>query len=628
MAYEFFDLDNLKNRMTSFSKAHFSWKFFRSVLSAREVIFPITIQKPFWWGFYSLILGGLITTQATVGLVEYLYYAVNSNIIALAMFLFFVEPTYFLFMMLFSKYPKADLKYLNQSVESSSIEANTYLEAPQVDLERQQHFDFDVSVIIACHKSQDNIQNTLNAWLRIVPGRRIYVVDNGNPPYPKDVNGKAIDNTKSIVQTINRQINYVFSDHGNKTYALYLGALKANTKYVIICDDDIIPPPNVLDALSLFDEHHDAVVLPLKAIHKTNHGNLLTDWQNLEYCLADHAKNYEDRSCGPTRPHGACSVWNRQFMLDILFKHHDTRFIGEDLKMGLRTLYERSRFRYGHNLYVQTYVPNSLFGPMPNYYTQRVRIWEMGRHIYWPMVLFYIITTWQKSSNPLKTIRDNIVLKIEQSYFIYQVVADWLRLPVLLLSANNWRYWAVSSASYGLLVAGLLIWNYVKLMNHPQEKHKLFTILTYPVYKIIYKSFSVLAFFRALFIFIPNYSSLVRIDQLEKKRADIEAARTSFIEYQSALVAMSRPFNWAEYVTNLLMTEAQRARETRLPALPVPTYNFLQIMPPQVNQHMVLETQRSAQVLVRPLYESKYGDHNSILVAQDIPHYIYDHPIV
>jgi glycosyltransferase involved in cell wall biosynthesis len=552
MPLEITRFNSLKNKVFSFTQAHFSWKFLRSILSVREIILPFTIQKPFLWLLYAGIIGGLIATQATVGFVEYLYVAVNANIIALAVFLIAVEPVYFLFMMLFTKYPKIDISYAN--IQDDSATVLTDLEAP----EHREILDQDTSIIIACHRSQDNIENTLKHWLNVVPARRIYVIDNGDPPYPKDTNNQLIDNTKSLVTQINPEVNYIFSNRGNKTYSLYLGALKATTTNVIICDDDIIPPSNVLDALPLLNEEYKAVVFPIKAMQRTEHGRLLTAWQNLEYCLADHAKNYEDRSCGPTRPHGACSLWNKQFMLDILFKHHDTRFMGEDLKMGLRALQEGTKFRYAHGLYVKTFVPSSLIGPMPNYYTQRVRVWEMGRHIYWPMVTRYLITTWQKSDNPLKSFRNNIVLKIEQLYFLYQVLADWLRLPVLLLSAHNWRYWAVSAGCYGLLITTLLLWNYVKLRNHPEEKHSLLTLLSYPIYKIIYKIFSVLAMFRAIFIFLPNYSSLIRIDQLEAARLDTEEHQRFFLASQSALPRI-RPFNWAEYTTRFLVTEAERA---------------------------------------------------------------------
>lgn len=526
----------------SFLKEHFSWRFLKSVLNPKEILLPITIQKPVLWCIYLVLLASLITALSMTNLWWWLYHAINANIIPLAIFLVAVEPLYFAAMMLFTKYPKVKVTYKSeeQQEQISTIDASVYsilsprpihsLTTSEQSLSDQYRTARQrTAIIIACHQSGEHICKTLKHWMSIVPPENIYIVDNGNHPYPKNKQGTIIDQTKSIIENFNRQhncrINYLFSNIGNKTYALYLGAKAAKTREqienVFICDDDIIPAQEVITAVDLLDTQHQAVVFPIKAINKNNHGQAITAWQNLEYALSDHALNFYDRTCGPSKPHGACSLWDIDTMLSVLEEKHDTRFMAEDLKMGHILLQQGGRLRFAHGLYVKTFVPSSFIGPMPNYYTQRVRVWEMARFFYTPLMIYYFFTTWVKSNNILKTIRDNIFLKIEQLHFLYQVVADTIRLPVFILSIINWYYWAITGVVYGILVGVILAWNYLKLYNKPDEQHGLFTILTYPVYKVIYKIYSILALARALFIFIPNYSQLIRIDQLELKKESL-----------------------------------------------------------------------------------------------------------
>ena len=511
----------------SFVANHFSWSFLKSIFTVKELL-PLdehdgtTIEREkalIWfiaWSFYTAIFMGVITALAMTDIYHILSRAVNANIIPLTVFLIAVEPVYFSFMMCFTKYRKLDITYF----DPDKIDTTTATEqAPTIlgqDRENAQEIDCDVSVLISCHNSANAIDATLEQWTNVhgLKSNCIFVMDNADD--------KATDDTQKKVEEFNKKnkmsVQYAFVNRGNKTYALYRGALLAKTSKVIICDDDIIPPQQILSAAESIKDKYKYLVFPLIAINKGDHGQVIRAWQNLEYALADHAKMFEDTSCGPTRPHGACSMWDREYMLQVLESKHDTRFMGEDLKMGVITTQNGERGKFAHGYYVKTYVPNSYFGKMGNYYTQRVRVWEMGRHIYTPLMLWNLCFTWLKGHGLLRTIRDNAVLKTEQTYFLYLNFADWIRLPVFILSLHNWQYWVTSAGCYGLLLATTLVWNYIKLHHHPERQHHFFTIISYPIYKIIYKILSIEALARALFVFIPNYQQLIRIDQLELQR--------------------------------------------------------------------------------------------------------------
>lgn len=67
---------------------------------------------------------------------------------------------------------------------------------------------------------------------------------------------------------------------------------------------------------------------------------------------------------------------------------------------------------------------------MVAHHTQRVRSWDMSEYAY-AYKFFWLLVTTRK-----KTIRGTIILKLFQLYSCYTLVADALRIPVIVLILN------------------------------------------------------------------------------------------------------------------------------------------------------------------------------------------------
>jgi hypothetical protein len=204
-------------------------------------------------------------------------------------------------------------------------------------------------------------------------------------------------------------------------------------------------------------------------------------------------------------------------MLSVLRAKHDLEFKSEDWKMGIIALLMGNIARLAIGMEVETYAPNTLFGEIPNLYTQRTRSWNVGPVYYSYKMVSQFFTVWPHSLPAI------LVLKWQQFYFLFQIASDAIRFFVFLLACRYWQYWAVTAGQHVVMTILLLGYNYIKLRNHPELQYKLLPILTFWIYKIISHVFSVLGFFRALFIYFPNSERLIRIDEREAAAADMAA---------------------------------------------------------------------------------------------------------
>ena len=77
----------------------------------------------------------------------------------------------------------------------------------------------------------------------------------------------------------------------------------------------------------------------------------------------------------------------------------------------------------------------SYCGAMPNYYNQRVRSWDFAEH----MLTFKFIRLFFKSyirGSPLRT----LVMKAFQTYVLYSIYADWIKVPVFVYLSRSPRF--------------------------------------------------------------------------------------------------------------------------------------------------------------------------------------------
>ena len=130
----------------------------------------------------------------------------------------------------------------------------------------------------------------------------------------------------------------VYNPFGNKTLAIYAGTVAAaRYRYICVMDDDVTLPMDMEFGTFLLDGSVAAVTYPLKPVRcddGTTDGNLFLQWQEIEYKMTDCDKVIQSRWSTVLYPHGACSLWKREILIDCL-REHDTVFFGDDVRMGL-----------------------------------------------------------------------------------------------------------------------------------------------------------------------------------------------------------------------------------------------------------------------------------------------------
>lgn len=533
-------------------------RFLLSILDPRELVSPFTPRRAYFYILYALIIGGLVAFELTVGWSEPLTSAVRSNILPLMIFLYGFEPLLFLACMLVVHYPpktsehhygitnetstreltvientddhnhsvQAENAEIVQSqcpiieIEPSNIEKMPVLVDPQ-DVIREKNKD--LAIIITAHNSAAVIKETLESCLAIVYPQNIYVIDNGNNKNPPD-------DTPNIVYKTHKDINYFWFPVGNKTYAQYIACLLILLPYVLAIDDDVHPQKNFVFNKSLFEKGNSSILYPILAIPENGSENWLTEQQNLEYKIVDFVKKAENKFYGPLYPHGAVVCRKRTAMLKIL-QGHDGLFIAEDMQGGILAFMLGMRQSFDVNFHFPTLVPRTCLGSPLNLYQQRVRSWNIGIQTLVPDLIHTFFIGWYGKPS------DIMGLKLSQFYTLYSIFADWSRLFVMIVSANDWTYWVKMAAIIAAQQIMAMIWHYGKLRHRPDLQQNFSSVSIMFIYRILLMVFTNLALLRFLAIYLPGTKPVKTISELEEENFFAEIPHD---EEAAAIVAEGR----------------------------------------------------------------------------------------
>jgi hypothetical protein len=383
--------------------------------------------------------------------------------------------------------------------------------APPLFIERRRDMS-DVGVMIACHNSASVIAETIQSCLRHVKPEQIFVIDNGNSLQPAD-------NTREIVKAIHPDINYVWSHYGNKTVAQYVATLISPYTYLLTIDDDVHLPRVLNLATHRIQDRVKAVCYPVRAIHPDRESSLLIELQDLEYQQSDLAKSIESKYAGGVSfPHGAVCLWDRDTFQKVLLLH-DTIFYAEDVKLGLILQMLGFKMELEASCWFDTEAPTTYFGEAPNLYEQRVRSWEMGRQVIFFKFLSQLFTVWRPDW------KDNFFYKVSQFYDVYSNLADWWRLPLLIIMGANPNFWARVAEFYAFNMIPALVWNYVKLpyCERTDLQIPLRTCVALPFYKAMSSAMAFGGAIRAVSIYLPNFQPKPTINEIIKLELGEEA---------------------------------------------------------------------------------------------------------
>lgn len=319
------------------------------------------------------------------------------------------------------------------------VEANLNLKSSEEtglgEKPRELQGPFETALVTPCHNSDFRTTKIVidSALLRFRP-QDLFIVDNGNSKYPQHPDG----NFRAYIRSLHPDINYIWSPIGSKNAAQMIGAMAARDrgyKYVMTADDDVCIPKNFVAPTDLIDAKFKAVAYPLKAVNRDLESSLwLVAWQDVEYRLSSTAKLCEDRLCGVQFPHGAGWFVEINAFIELMEKYHPMDFIAEDCHCGLGFSKMKKGIRIDARSFLATEVPTTFFGPGLNWWKQRQKSWEMGRHgLLLPFAREFLFSLPAK-----RTVQGIFWHKISYLYYICSNLIDWLRIPIFVALGRSW----------------------------------------------------------------------------------------------------------------------------------------------------------------------------------------------
>jgi hypothetical protein len=376
---------------------------------------------------------------------------------------------------------------------------------------------FETALVIPCHDTDHTaMRTTIDSALPYFRPEDIYIVDNGRSKYPSHPDG----NFREYIRSIHPDIVYLWSPIGSKNAAQLVGALAARNrgyKYIMTVDDDVCIPKNYMSPTEMIDDKFKAVAFPIKAMDaECNVPLWLVAWQDVEYRLSGMSKLAEDRLCGVQFPHGAGWFVELESFITLMEHYHPMDFIAEDCNAGLGLSRMGKGIRLDARCYLATEVPTTFFGPGLNWWKQRQKSWEMGRH----GRLFAFIRHLLLSMPPKKTIQGILWHKITFLYLICTIIIDWLRIPTIIALGRTATWWR--NAILLMLFSALppMVYNYWKCRRRPDMKTRFWACFTYPWYKQIYVAVAICGAIRWVGYFLGGHQAPPTIQQMLKNKDD------------------------------------------------------------------------------------------------------------
>jgi hypothetical protein len=242
----------------------------------------------------------------------------------------------------------------------------------------------------------------------------------------------------------------------------------------------------------------------------------LVAWQDVEYRLSGMSKLAEDRLCGVQFPHGAGWFVELESFITLMEHYHPMDFIAEDCNAGLGLSRMGKGIRLDARCYLATEVPTTFFGPGLNWWKQRQKSWEMGRH----GRLFAFIRHFLWSMPPKKTIQGILWHKLTFFYLICTIIIDWLRIPTIIALGRTATWWRNALLLMLFSAFPPLVYNYWKCRRRPDMKTRFWACVTYPWYKQIYVVVAICGAIRWVGYFLGGHQAPPTILEMLKRNDD------------------------------------------------------------------------------------------------------------
>jgi len=365
-----------------------------------------------------------------------------------------------------------------------------------------------IGVLIPCHKSADEIADTLKSILKNhIPPANIVVADNANASEPPD-------DTRSKVKAVDSRIKYIFVQQGLKTRAFWeaIQFLPPRVKYIIHIDDDTIFMEGFHFDLRPFEEDPDLsgvswgiAMFPRSTVER------LVDFEFKQFSQWRYWRGVSSTTwfC-----HGIIGIWRRD-RFELMLEQHPFLPFGEDNWIGSMNMMAGYHLSCDLRNIVYTFAPPNLTGwfqccggafqreqgyGAANVWKQRAKRWFVNapRRIIWRLYFFFFYST--------GSLIGDIIYRFELAIHLLGIFVT-LAAPFIFVKAcmDNQIIPMLYFKAYYCLI-NLLLSCYLNywLWGHRKDLQVSFTtILLFPFYKIFLHLCAVFGHWRCLFYYIP-----------------------------------------------------------------------------------------------------------------------------
>jgi peptidoglycan-N-acetylglucosamine deacetylase len=208
-----------------------------------------------------------------------------------------------------------------------------------------------VSVVIAAYNEEKVIKKTVDSILASdYPAFEVLVVDDGSK-----------DGTSAVIREAylnNPLVRLISKGNGGKSSAVNLGFKEAKGEIVVALDADTLIAEN---AISLLVRHfkNEQVSAVSGNVKVGNKGNLLTNWQHIEYVTGFNLERraFAELNCITVVP-GAIGAWRKTAVEVAGYFKEDT--LAEDTDITLTLLRQGHKIEFEEKAYAYTEVPEDI----------------------------------------------------------------------------------------------------------------------------------------------------------------------------------------------------------------------------------------------------------------------------
>ncbi|KAK0275449.1 hypothetical protein LTR35_011151 [Friedmanniomyces endolithicus] len=486
----------LKAGWQSFTNC-FDPQSFWKMIDLREIFLPFTWKRYITLSVIALLIGAIIVTDHFFHWISAAMVITRRNMLPVLVLVIGLEPIMIIIILMFAKIP--DLNTLDASTTETEKTPDIEAQAGMLSDKASSKTDNRTALVIPCHNSDHE------AMLRVLasayPHFRpcdIFVIDNGRSMHPKD------NVFREFIHSQHEDINYIWSPVGSKNYAQLVGAVAAeHHEFIMTVDDDVCIPASFRPPVHKINDVMKGVAFPPKATNAAG--------KDCEYRMAGLTKLAEEEICGGSLfPHGAGWFCERETLIDLISNYHSLDFIAEDVNTGLSLMRMKKRVGFDATCILETEVPTTVFGKGLNWYHQRVRSWEMGRH--GRLLAFFdrLLFSFNGLRNPIAILAQKFIL----SYSIACVIVDWVRVPVIVTMGANGAYWRQAGLLSLVSCFPILWFKYVSCRRRPDLQPTFWGAVTIPLYKQLYYLVSVIGGIRALVFYIGGHKRPLTVKQM------------------------------------------------------------------------------------------------------------------